>query len=110
MRSRYCPVRIYNRDKPDNFRVDFFILADAQHYFIFYFDVYQGKNKANTDTAPMIANLPTTQKAVANAIIKSGINNDAHGCRYMFMDNQYATPQLLALMSKDWNVRGVGTC
>ena len=23
MRSRYCPMRMYNKDKPDNFRVDF---------------------------------------------------------------------------------------
>ena len=110
MRSRYCPVRMYNKDKPDKFRVDFFILADSKHYFIFHLDVYQGKNKANIDIAPMVATLPTTQKAVANAIIKSRIDNDVDGCRYIFMDNRYAAPQLLALMSKEWNIRGVGTC
>ena len=87
MRSRYCPVRMYNKDKPDKFRVDFFILADSKYYFIFHLDVYQGRNKANIDIAPMIDTFPTTQKAVANAIIKSGINNDIHGCRHIFMDN-----------------------
>ena len=54
--------------------------------------------------------LPTTQKAVANAILKSGINNDVDGCRYIFMDNRYAAPQLLAMMATAWNIRGVGTC
>lgn len=57
----------------------------------------------------MIATLPTTQKAVANAIIKSGINNDIDGCRHIFMDNRYAAPQLFALMLKEWNTRGVRT-
>ena len=42
MRSRYCPVRQYNNDKPDKYRVDFFILADARGYFIYNLDVYQG--------------------------------------------------------------------
>ena len=46
MRSRYCPVRQYNKDKPDKYRVDFFILADAKYYFIYHLDVYQGKNEA----------------------------------------------------------------
>eukprot|EP00957_Ditylum_brightwellii_P057033 4322295-Ditylum_brightwellii.AAC.2 len=34
MCSRFCPVRQYNKDKPDKFRVEFFILADAERYFI----------------------------------------------------------------------------
>ena len=33
MRSRYCPVRQYNKDKPEKFRVDFFIMADAKTLF-----------------------------------------------------------------------------
>ena len=110
MRSRYCPVRQYNKDKPDKYRVDFFILADAKHYFIYHLDVYQGKNKANIDIHPSVRNLPTTQKAVANAIIKSGISNDSDGSRHIFMDNRYAAPQLLALMMTNYNVRAVGTC
>ena len=64
MRSRYCPVQIYNRDRPDKFRVDFFILADSKHYFIYHLDVYQGKNKASIDINHLVKNLPTTQKAV----------------------------------------------
>ena len=30
MRSRFCPVRQYNKDKPAKYRVDFFILADSK--------------------------------------------------------------------------------
>ena len=29
---------------------------------------------------------------------------------YMYMDNRYASPQLLALMLINYHVRGVGTC
>jgi hypothetical protein len=58
-RSRLCPVRQYNKDKPDPYRVDFFVLADHlaghagfpnQHqdgYPILHLDVYQGANSAN---------------------------------------------------------------
>lgn len=110
MRSRYCPVRQYNKDKPNKYRVDFFILADASYYFIYHLDVYQGKNTNNIDIHKDAAKLPTTQKAVANAILKSEINNDPNGSRHIFMDNRYTAPQLLALMSTNWNLRGVGTC
>ena len=110
MRSRYCPVRMYNAKKTAKYRVDFFILADSQHYFIYHLDVYQGKNVANIDIHKDARNLPTTQKAVANAILKSNIDNDTDGVRYIFMDNRYAAPQLFALMTTEWNIRGVGTC
>lgn len=33
--SRYCPVRQYNTDKPNKFRVDFFILASSKIYMIY---------------------------------------------------------------------------
>ena len=110
MRSRYCPVRQYNKDKPEKFRVDFFIMADAAYHFIYHLDVYQGKNKANIDIDSTLRKLPTTQKAVANAIVKTKIANDKDGSRHIYMDNRYASPQLLALMLTNYNVRGVGTC
>eukprot|EP00957_Ditylum_brightwellii_P126717 9658068-Ditylum_brightwellii.AAC.1 len=52
MRSCYCPVHQYNKDKPDTFCVNFFILADAKYLFIYQLDVYQGKNKNNIDIHP----------------------------------------------------------
>eukprot|EP00957_Ditylum_brightwellii_P209529 15362134-Ditylum_brightwellii.AAC.1 len=53
--SRFCPVRQFNKYKPDKFRVDFFILVDAEHYFIHHLGCYQGKNKANIDIDPTIS-------------------------------------------------------
>ena len=49
--SRHCPVRQYNKDKPDKFRVEFFCLAncDNKRYFIYHADIYQGRNIANID-------------------------------------------------------------
>ena len=110
MRSRYCPVRQYNKDKPDKFRVGFFVMADTKYYFIYHLDIYQGANKSNIDIDASITKLPTTQKAVANAILKGGIANDPDGSRHMFMDNRYTAPQLLALMETNYNIRGCGTC
>ena len=69
-RSRFCPVRMYNSQKPDKFRVDLFILACAVSYVIFHVDVYQGKNETNVEIDPAILDLPTTQKAPMNAIMK----------------------------------------
>ena len=90
--------------------MDFFILADAKHYFIYHLDVYQGKNKGNIDIHKSIRKLPPTQKAVANAILNIGIANDPDGCWYIFMDNRYAAPQLLPLMMTNYIIRAVGTC
>ena len=59
---------------------------------------------------PSVKHLPTTQKAVANEILQSGIDYDVDGCRHIYMDTRYAAPQLLALMISSWNIRGVGTC
>ena len=110
MRSWYCSVRMFNKDKPENFRVYFFIPTDSKHYYIYHLDVYQGKNKANIDIHHLVRDLPTTQKAVVNVILKSGINNDINECRYICMDNRYAAPQLLSITVTTGNLRGVGTC
>eukprot|EP00957_Ditylum_brightwellii_P203677 15335751-Ditylum_brightwellii.AAC.1 len=62
------------------------------------------------DIDPTIRRLPTTQKAVTNAILKSGIANDPNGCRFLYMGNCYAAPQLLAIMATNWNICDVGSC
>eukprot|EP00957_Ditylum_brightwellii_P111370 8494444-Ditylum_brightwellii.AAC.1 len=64
---------------------------------------------ANNDIDHTVRNLPTTQKAVANAINKSGIANDPDGCRYLYMDSCYAAPKLFAMAVSTWNIQGVGT-
>ena len=110
MRSRYCPVRQYNKDKPAKYRVEFFLLADTDYYNVFHLDVYQGSNKANIDIHPTLHKLPTTKKVVANAILKNRIDNDPNGSRRLYMDNRYASPQVFALMLSSYNLRAVGTC
>jgi hypothetical protein len=100
-RSRFCPVLQYNKDKPDKFRVDFFILANSKNYFIQHIDVYQGKNASNVGIDPSCFNLPTTMKAVANAVIKADLStgsNDANGYRVISLDNRYQCPQLAYLL------------
>ena len=72
--SRYCPVRQYNKDKPDKCRADFFVLNDSKHYFIYHMDVYQGKNKHSAYIHKCAADLPTTQKAVMNALFKTDLS------------------------------------
>lgn len=102
-RSRYCPVRQYNKDKPDKFRVDFFMLAGSRTNLIYHIDVYQGKNATNVGIAPQFRNLPTTMKAVVNAVNATKLGqgaNDVNGYRVVSMDNRYQCPQLAFLL---WN-------
>ena len=110
-RSRMCPVRQYNKDKPDKFRVDFFVLANNApgKYFICHADVYQGKNVENIDIPEEIRNLPTTQKAVVNAVIKADIGKDPDGIRCLYMDNRYTAAQLLILLREQYDILGCGT-
>ena len=109
-RSRFCCVRQYNKDKPAKFRIDFFVLADSEYYFVRHIDVYQGKNAGNIDVAEQAKNLPTTMKAVVNAVIASGMANDPDGARELFFDNRYAAPELCALLQEELNVYSAGTC
>ena len=60
------------------------------------------------DTHTRERGLPTTQKAVANAILKPQIENYPNGCRYMFLENIYKSPHLLEFMTSEWNIRAVG--
>jgi len=100
-RSRYCPVRQYNKDKPDKFRVDFFILAGSVSHIIYHIDVYQGRNAANIGICEEFVNLPTTMKAVLNAVYQSNIGeggSDVGGYRVVSLDNRYQCPQLAYLL------------
>ena len=92
---------MYNKDKPDKFRVDFFILAGSQSFVIHHMDVYQGKNATNAYIDEKCWNLPTTMKAVVNAVIKCKLDkgsNDANGYRVISLDNRYQCPQLAYLL------------
>ena len=110
-RSRMNPVRQYNKDKPNKFRVDFFVLANntPEKYFIVDLDVYQGKNAENIGIAKEIEKLPTTQKAVVNAVINSKIANDPKGMRKIFMDNRYTAALLLVMLREKYGLLDAGT-
>jgi Transposase IS4 len=109
-RSRVCPIRQYNPNKPDKFRVDFFLLCCSATYLIFHLDVYQGKNVFNSRIAPCLRDLPTMQKCVLNALIQCNVKETTQGTRHLAMDNRYACPELLFVMQEFLNIVGTGTC
>jgi len=62
-------------------------------------DVYQGKNNHNAYVEKAAAKLPTIQKAVVNAILKTGLDMvSPEGYRHMSMDNRYNCNKLLAML------------
>jgi hypothetical protein len=110
-RSRLCPVRQYNKDKPQKYRVDFFILADSSTYAILHMDVYQGRNSANVNIDSRCLNLPTTMKAVVNACFQTNlVQKTEDGYRTISMDNRYQCPELAVLMMKRFKILSTGTC
>ena len=109
-RSRYCPVRQYNKDKPQKFRVDFFILSSSSTYAILHLDVYQGKNTSNAYIRPEAKQLPTTMKAVVNACYALGIHKLTDGYRHLSMDNRYAAPKLAVILRDRLRLFSTGTC
>jgi Transposase IS4 len=109
-RSRYCPVCQYNKDKPQKFRVDFFVLSGSRNYQILHIDVYQGKNSNNVGIHKELIDLPTTQKAVANAAYSLGLDKKVDGARHIAMDNRYQCPELAVFMRERCNIYTTGTC
>jgi hypothetical protein len=99
-KSRYNPVHQYNSSKPDKYRIDFFVLVNVSSgkNFIYHLDVYQGKNATNAFITAEAHNLPTTQKAVVNTIVLSGIANEPNGMREIYMDDRYSASTLFVLL------------
>jgi hypothetical protein len=86
-RSRLCPVQQYNKDKPQQYLVDFFILADSSTYAILHLDVYQGRNATNVNIDSRCLNLPTTMKAVVNAVFQTNLIHKTEDGQ-MYLDGQ----------------------
>ena len=125
--SRFCPVRQYNKDKPQMFRVDFFILSYATIYCILHLNVYQGKNDKNILVHPDLHCLATTQKAVMNVVYSLGLNDETQKAvmnvvyslglhdetrpyaRHIALDNQYQCPKLAVLPQMRANIYSTGT-
>ena len=74
-KSCYNPIRQYNASKPNKYLIGFFVMVNASSgmNFIYHLDVYQGKNATNAFVVAEARNLQTTQKAVVNAIVLSGM-------------------------------------
>ena len=81
---------MYNGNKPQKFRVDFFIcsVTEPDRYIIMHMDIYQGKNASNVDIALEAQCLPTTMKAVINAVCQLELANDPSGSRIFALDNR----------------------
>jgi Transposase IS4 len=109
-RHRLNPVRQYNKDKPQKFRVDFFIMACSKTYFIHHLDVYQGANATNVGINRACRDLPTTQKAVLNAVLSTGMHNEVNGARHISLDNRYQCPELAYLLRQKFKIYSTGTC
>ncbi len=107
----FNPIRQYNKDKPQKFRVDIFVLCNNSpgKYFILHCDVYQGKNLENIGIPEEITKLPSTQKAVVNSIIQSKIGKDPNGVRRLFMDNRYTSASLFVLPREKFDILCAGT-
>jgi hypothetical protein len=71
--------------------------------------VYQGKNASNAHIVEEAWGLPTTQKAVVNAVISSGINNDPNGMREIYMDNRYTAPELFVILREKYQILACST-
>ena len=83
--------------------------ASSGMNFIYHLDVYQGKNATNAFIVAEAQILPTMQKAVINAIVKSGIANEPNGMREIYMDNRYSVPTLFVLLQEKYNIVACGT-
>ena len=57
--------------------------------------MYQGKNTTNTHIVEEAWHLPTTQKAVVNAVFSSDISTDTNGMREICMDNRYIATEFI---------------
>ena len=110
-KSRYNPVRQYNSSKPDKYRIDIFVLVNTTDgkNFIYHLDVYQGKNANNAHIVEEAWSLPTTQKAVVNAIVMSGLSNDPFGKRKLYKDNRYTALELFVLLRDKYQILLCGT-
>ena len=80
-----------------------------EKYFIMHLDVYQGKNTANIGIPEQLHNMPTTQKAVVNAIVCSNLDMDPNGKHRLFMDNRYSSAALFVLLREQCKIVCSGT-
>ena len=104
-------MRMYNKDKPNKFRIDYFLMCCGTCNAGLYMDVYQGKNVKNIDIPSELQKYPTTQKAVLVACHKLKFHaNTSGGYRHMAMDNRYTSPELVKLLRTKYKCLATRTC
>ena len=65
--------------------------------------------RANVGIHKSIKNLPTTQKAMTNALIGSMVTNDPNGYRAVFSDNRYSSFELAVYIREKLKILTAGT-
>ena len=108
-RSRMNPIRMFNKDKPNKFTVEFFMLASPRNWFCYHFSPYEGRNATHNFIRHQARGYATTQRAVMNAVIDSGISNDPVGPRILACDNRYTAFYLFMDLRQIHNIFCVGT-
>ena len=77
--------------------------------FIYHLDVYQGKNATNAHIVEVVWTFPTTQKAVVNVVVSSGISTDPDGMHNIYIDNCYSAPELFVMLQEKYQILACGT-
>lgn len=109
-RSRMNPIRQYNGQKPDKFRIDFFLMCDSYNYIVHHIDVYQGKNAPNIGIHQEIKDCKTTMKVVLNAVLACNLDHSTEGARHITLDNRYQSPELCYILRERYGILSTGTC
>ena len=108
-RSRLCPITMYNKDKPEKYRLDFFILCCAKTFIILHIEPYQGKNGTNAGVSTLARAFPVTSAAVLNAVERSGLKKSPDGYRILVADNRYMSPTLAVTLREHYHIAAIGT-
>lgn len=87
LRSRLCPVRMFNKDKPYKFHVQLFICSGVDEYVCFNVDINQGK-RGNAHKGDGLQSLPVNQRVVVQAIKNIKSYDITPTERLVVMDNR----------------------
>jgi len=78
---------------------------------VLHLDVHQGENASQVSVNEEARGLPTTQRAVVNAVLESGLHLETRaGYRHVAMDNRYQCPELAVLLRERTRLYSTETC
>ena len=107
--SRFNPVRQYNKDKPQKFRVDFFVLCNNSPgaYFIVHCDVYQWKKRSKHWYSYWDSEL--TYHPKGSGQFHHPVRQDPDGIRCVFVDNCYSCTNPFVLLCEKFAIICAGS-